>query len=137
MTICYLQKEGDWLLAYPPSKHFRAIAEGGGLAFGLSPFQALSCYCGRRGIGFWPIPLLSTFVLLRKEGDSNPRNGHPFTGFRDQRDRPLCHPSSLHILLPRILSSVSMDVSYSIRLCVHRAQARLVHLFAVRAVPNT
>ena len=30
MTICYLQKEGDWLLAYPPSKHFRAIAEGGG-----------------------------------------------------------------------------------------------------------
>ena len=50
MTICYLQKEGDWLLAYPPSKHFRAIAEGGGLAFGLSPFQALSCYCGRRGI---------------------------------------------------------------------------------------
>jgi len=40
-------------------------------------------------------------------------------------------------LLPRILSSANMDVSYNIRLCVHRAQAQLVHLFAVRAVPNT
>ena len=37
-TLVLLRKEGDWLLAYPPSKHFRAIAEGGGLAFGLSPF---------------------------------------------------------------------------------------------------
>lgn len=43
--------------------------------------------------------LLYPKILMRKEGDSNPRNSYPFTGFRDQRIRPLCHPSLIPVPL--------------------------------------
>ena len=34
----------------------------------------------------------------RRERDSNPRNGFPFSGFQDHRHRPLGHPSARPIL---------------------------------------
>ena len=41
----------NYQIKSPPQRRaFHAIAEGGGLACCLSPFRALSCYCGRRGI---------------------------------------------------------------------------------------
>jgi hypothetical protein len=33
-------------------------------------------------------------LIWRRERDSNPRNGFPFSGFQDHRHRPLGHPSA-------------------------------------------
>ena len=55
--------------------------------FGDGHIQSTGCKC---------IPLLPDLPssTLRKDRDSNPRNGHPFTAFRVRRHRPLGHLSN-------------------------------------------
>jgi hypothetical protein len=87
------------------------LVEGPTLADRLSPSAAR---CARLGcppspFGLWWITLarLNRIGWLanrssrdcqasegwRRERDSNPRNGFPFSGFQDHRHRPLGHPS--------------------------------------------
>ena len=49
----------------------------------FNAFRSLSLIVRARNLLIW-----------RRERDSNPRNGFPFSGFQDHRHRPLGHPSA-------------------------------------------
>ena len=87
----------EWYFRQLPGKRLhdcRRTAATSSAAARRSAWRCCSRVTGRERFSIATPAKSRILRIWRRERDSNPRNGFPFSGFQDHRHRPLGHPSA-------------------------------------------